>query len=342
MSIAIIIVGYRNPTDIERCLARLATSTRTDFTVVIVENGGRDAFGDLGRRLDATAEPSGAWSTTLSSGQEVRGICPGSNLGYAGAINAAIDALTDEPWRYLWILNPDTEPASTALEVLVDKAERSGCGIVGSRIELADTGTVQMYGVRWRAWLGRGLSIGLGADADAHVDERAVEAQIDFVSGASMLVSRAYVDAVGPLAADYFLYYEDADWCVRRGEHRLGYAHDSVVRHQSGTTIGSHADPREQSPLSAYLMERNRILFSRRFHPLHTPVVVVIALAFLARQAVRGAPSTALVGLRGWGAGVLGRRGAPPASVFATIGPARDPADRNGSGDAHERTDARG
>lgn len=317
MTTPVFIVGYRNPGDIARCLAALSASTDQDFSVLICENGGDEPFRELTALLSGHSSPDlprgTPWSGTLPAGQQVTCVSTGQNLGYAGALNRLLAQLNGREWEHLWILNPDTVPEPEALTRLLDKARDKNYGLVGSRIQFAGTETVQMYGVHWRRWMGRGLSLGLGAHADTPVDESSVERDIDFVSGASMLVSREFVDAVGPLRDDYFLYFEDVDWCLRRGAFRLGYAHQSVVQHQHGSTIGSNTDARLRSALSVYLTERNRILLTRRFFPWCLPTVVPIGLAFVVRYLIQRAPQAFRVGLHGWLDGIRGRSGPPPA-----------------------------
>ena len=109
MHVAVCIVGFRNPDDIEACLAELARSTHADFEVVVCENGGEAAFESLCRRT----------ASNLPSGQPVTVIRAASNLGYAGGVNLCMDAAPGaDAW---WVLNPDTQPAPDALERLCDR-----------------------------------------------------------------------------------------------------------------------------------------------------------------------------------------------------------------------------
>jgi N-acetylglucosaminyl-diphospho-decaprenol L-rhamnosyltransferase len=118
------------------------------------------------------------------------------------------------------------------------------------------TQRVQCYGSRWRPLMGRGFNIGLGAFLDAVPDIDEVERTMNYVSGASLFATREYIENIGLMDERYFLYCEEVDWCLRRGRHRLGYAHDSIVNHAHGTTLGSNSDPRKRSKLSVYLDEK--------------------------------------------------------------------------------------
>src|SRR5262249_2967521 len=151
-------------------------------------------------------------------------------IGFAAGVNLSIRQLRQDPrWSAIWLLNPDTEPKPGALKALVERALQGGYAIVGSRIVLQSTRKVQLYGGRWRPLIARGFNIGMNAPESANADANEIERSMTYVSGASLYATREYVEAVGLMTEDYFLYAEDVDWCFRRGNHRLGYAHDSVV-----------------------------------------------------------------------------------------------------------------
>ncbi len=101
---------------------------------------------------------------------------------------------------------------------------------------------------------------------EASCDVAAVEAQMAYAVGASMLVSAALLRDVGLMAEDYFLYSEEIDWaCRARGRYTLAYADASVVYHKEGGSIGSSSTG-AQSMLAIHYLYRNRLRFIRRFY----------------------------------------------------------------------------
>jgi N-acetylglucosaminyl-diphospho-decaprenol L-rhamnosyltransferase len=239
--------------------------------------------------------------------------CAKDNLGYGGGINLGLDCIaTSSNWSWVWILNPDTEVDRDALAALVSYARDDRYGIVGARLVLAETGRIQLYGGRWRSWLARGFNLGLGAPGDARPETDVIERQLDYISGASMFVSRRFIETVGRPSEGYFLYDEDVDWCLRRGSFPLGYAHDAIVRHRHGATIGSSHNRIRRSGLSVYLDERNKVLLTQRFFPIRYPVVIVVALLLTGQYILAGAYANFGYAVRGWAAGILGRSGPPP------------------------------
>ncbi|MBW8812416.1 MAG: glycosyltransferase family 2 protein [Caulobacterales bacterium] len=301
MHVAVLIVGYRNPDDIVRCLAALSASTHADFSVFVCENGGPEAFARLQAELPAT----------LPGGQAVTLHEAAGNLGFAGGVN---EGLKHNPaadaW---WVLNPDTQPDPGALAAMVARLARGDCDAVGCTLYRPD-GSVQSHGGRWRAWLARAESLGNGERVDSPIDAAQIEQAQSYLNGASMLMGRRFLETVGPMREDYFLYAEESEWCLRalkRGM-RLGFAAEARVMHAHGTTTGANEPMRSRRRLPIYLDTRNRILLTRDLFPARLPVAAAAALAqVLVRYGRHGAWAQLGFGVSGWIAGLRGERGPP-------------------------------
>ena len=301
LRVAVAIVGYRNPDDIVGCLNALAQSTHRDFEVVICENGGLAAYEALSRAIPGA----------LAAGQAVRAFAAPRNLGYAGGVNAAIAAAPEaDLW---WVLNPDTHPDAGAMAALVGRMTAGGCDAAGGMLLRGD-GSVQSWGGLWRGWLARAVSMGFGARAEAAPPAPLVEARQNYLSGASMMIGRRFLDTIGPMREDYFLYCEEVEWCLRARAAglRLGFAPDARVVHDHGATTGAGAAMHELPRLPMYLGERNKILLTRDHFPLRFPIAAACALAMiLLRYGRRGAWRQVGYGVSGWWAGVRNQRGVP-------------------------------
>jgi GT2 family glycosyltransferase len=301
LHVAICIVAFRNPGDVADCLDALSRTEHADFEVIVVENGGAAAFQAL----------SACTPAALPGGQPVRPVCAPSNLGYAGGVNLCMQTAPDAgAW---WVLNPDTCPDPVALSALVERLERGDCDAVGGTIQFS-SGQVQAYGGHWQRLLARAVSIGHGGDIAAGVDPQRIERRQNFLSGASMLIGRRFLETAGPMREDYFLYCEEVEWCLRgvsRGM-RLGFSPRGVVLHKQGTSTGAAADLRQRSKLSVYLNERNRLLLSRDRFPALLPLTIFTTLATLTlRFGKRRAWRQLGYAWRGWAAGLANRRGIP-------------------------------
>jgi hypothetical protein len=98
---------------------------------------------------------------------------------------------------------------------------------------------------------------------------------VDWVSGACLLARREAYERVGPLDERFFLFWEDADWClrVRQAGFRVSYLPTAEATHRVGVSraqrpVGSALDFHR----SAYRFYRKHRLRSRA-HPL-TPLLV--------------------------------------------------------------------
>jgi GT2 family glycosyltransferase len=213
----------------------------------------------LDRGQIAVPESDGTCRVTL--------IRAGDNAGFASGCNAGVTAAGLDNFEYFWFLNPDTVVDRNALVELIKRAQQDAkIGIVGSTLIFYDAPqTVQALG---------GGCMNLSNAASRHVGEgspvsdvspdgTAVERELAFISGASMLVSGQFIREIGPMQEDYFLYYEEIDWATR-GLKRftLGFAPRSHVFHKSG------ANSSQIMPLfTARYFYRNRLRFVRRFLP---------------------------------------------------------------------------
>lgn len=301
MHVAVCIVTFRNPQDIAVCLAALSRSTYSDFEVVICENGGPDAFAKLTADLPAA----------LAGGQAVRAVMSDGNPGYAAGVNRCLrEAPNADAW---WVLNPDTDADSEALQSLVTRLAAGDCDAVAGTV-VTPEGTIDSRAGGWRPWLGRTFSIGFGEAVDAPVDVAAVEHLTAYVPGCCMLLSRRFLETAGPMREDFFLYCEEVEWCLRAGDLglRFGYAPGARVLHFKGTTTGSVGDMRDRPRGPVYLDERNKILLTWIRGPIKLITVAPCALFLLClRFGKRRAWRQLGYAFAGWVAGLRNERGRP-------------------------------
>jgi N-acetylglucosaminyl-diphospho-decaprenol L-rhamnosyltransferase len=333
VKLAVIIVSYCNADDVDRCLKSLARSDWDHFEVFICENGGEAAYGTLLGALvgsDRALQRISDGSDTLDLPQKrlvsvtkcrfqnrsnvVRIGLATENLGYGGGVNAWLEPLLGVPgWGAVLVLNPDTEVDSQGLSELIAKSAE-GFGMVGGSLVFdATPDRIINYGLRWSRMTGRVVAIGRNAPVGSAPSAEDL-GRIDAVSGACVLATRAFVEDVGLMAEDYFLYMEDLDWGCRRGKHRIGFASKAVIRHVGGTTIGSAVAPEKRSHLSIYLSARNGILYARRFAGWRWICHFGVGLLFAARYMLKGSLSAGRVAFVGLLDGAKGKRGRPDAA----------------------------
>ncbi|TCK07543.1 glycosyltransferase family 2 protein [Marinobacterium mangrovicola] len=302
LAIAIIIVGYRNPDDIINCLTSLSESSYTNYEVFIIENGGYDSFVSLQERLKAFS----------AGAQVIHLVNAGQNGGFAAGVNMGIkEANGFDAW---WVLNPDTRPEPDALKALVYKLTVSNYDAVGG-VLLKSDGKIQSLGGYWSIYSIRPISIGNGFSIDTHIDERKVESKMNYITGASILISKKFVETVGLMREDYFLYCEEIEWCIRALNQgmKIGFSKNSIVHHIQGTTTGSGAAPKSRSKLSIFLDERNKILMMSDLNHKFAKIFLsplALSLIFF-RYFVKGNINSFKIALSGWYSGIINKRGKP-------------------------------
>jgi GT2 family glycosyltransferase len=196
----------------------------------------------------------------------------GANLGFAGGNNVGLKyALNRGDCDFAWLLNNDTVVRPDALSCLVRRMqERPDAGICGSTLVYYDNPSkVQAWaGCDYNRWFARGGNLGNFTDAATLPEADAVERQLGYVVGASMLVRKAFLDQIGLMNEQYFLTFEEIDWATRaKGRFTLAYAPSSVVYHREGGATGSHRMRSRRSPLSEFYTIRGRVLFTRNYYP---------------------------------------------------------------------------
>lgn len=199
------------------CLSSLEQLDYPNFNVVVIDNGSTD--GSAARIRDTFP-----WAKVMENGK---------NLGFAGGCNAGIRCAQQQGSDYIWLLNNDTTVDPGALRAMVEKAQTNPTiGAVGSVIYFMDEPT------RLQCWGGGYVNFWLGKSG--HYLKEVADDKIEFITGCSLLLSRAAVDEIGALDEGFFMYWEDVDICfrLRHAGWLLAVAADSKLWHKGYTSIG--------------------------------------------------------------------------------------------------------
>jgi N-acetylglucosaminyl-diphospho-decaprenol L-rhamnosyltransferase len=239
--VRIIIVNYRTASLTIDCLRSLAEQVRRNAPAraAVVDNASNDqSVQQIRRAIDTEGWQDWTTMRELST-----------NGGFAVGNDAALrDALCETPTPdFFWLLNSDTVVRPGALDALLAFMQmHPAAGIAGSRLEDAN-GAVQRSAFRFPGILGE-LESGLHWGIVSRLLARwvtappapASETRADWVAGASMFVRRAVLETCGLLDEQFFMYFDDVDFCRRAG--RAGwecwYVPSSRVVHLVGQSSG--------------------------------------------------------------------------------------------------------
>lgn len=204
--LAVVVVNYNAGVYVSRCVGSVLRRTGgLSVEVVVVDNASRDDSARAARR----ANPA------------IRLIENSTNRGLSAAWNQGA-ALTDAPW--ICFLNPDAEVWSGDLAAFVRAGEsRPDVALLGPLIRNPD-GSIYESGRGFpsvgqavgHAFLGPFSSSNRFTRAYRQADwDRRTEREVEWVSGACLLVRREVFDEIGRFDESFWLYGEELDLCTR-------------------------------------------------------------------------------------------------------------------------------
>ena len=273
IDLATVIVSYRSREPLLECLAALAADVATiPHETVVVDN---DPVDDT---LDAAARAFPG----------VRGIANRENVGYARAVNQGLAATSAE---FVLVMNPDCVPERGAVPALIHYLRAHPRTAVAGPMILDSDGTLQYsarsfpdhltflfnrYSLLTRLFPNNPYSRRyLLTDWD-HTSVR----DVDWVSGACMLVRRAAIAEVGGMDEAFFMFNEDVDWCrrMKSAGWTVTFVPEARVVHHVGASRSKVA--------AKVILERHRgmIHYFHKHHPAH-PVVAFFADALIMLRA---------------------------------------------------------
>lgn len=291
--VAVVILNWNGFSDTIACLDSLLPNLPTSYQVIVCDNDSQD--GSLTKinewasgRADFLGQPDSIQNHAVrpiayieydrmqaEAGGSVNDpqlvlVRTGANLGFAGGNNVGLRYALARGFNYVWLLNNDTVVNARTLPALLERMEMdSTIGMCGSTlVYYYEPETVQALGGAWYDFKkGIGSHLGVGEALKLPRDIADIENALDYVVGASMMVSRPFLEQVGLMCEDYFLYFEELDWAMRaKGRFRLAWAPESLVWHKEGGSIGSSHRSRPSTTSLRYLYP-NRLRFANRFTP---------------------------------------------------------------------------
>lgn len=172
----------------------------------------------------------------------------GKNLGFGAGHNLVFKRTKAD---YYLILNSDAEVDDGTIDGMVDFMEsNNACGIASCKVlgfdnHLQPNGGDFPFGISLLGWLFNLESFGLNSPAFHRNDESYYKNthEVGWVSGNFMVIRKEVFDSVGLFNDDYFMYFEDVEFCYRakKAGFKIMINPEFAIKHLSG---GSLDDPR--------------------------------------------------------------------------------------------------
>lgn len=200
----IIVLSWNGKDDTLECLRSLRKVSYPRWKALVVDNASTD----------------GTVEAVRTEFPDYELLVNATNLRYAGGNNKGISFALDHGAEIAVLLNNDTVVEPEFLTSLVTTAmSETATGIVGPKIlYYSDPRRIWYAGGKiswWQGWVShRGIR-------ELDRGQYDTPEPTDYATGCCILVKREVISHIGMLDESYFIYGEDADWCLRAA--RAGY-----------------------------------------------------------------------------------------------------------------------
>lgn len=263
-SVAIIIVNWNGGKYLPDCLESIKHQTCKDFDIILVDNASSDDSLEIAKKYKDVA---------IIKNDKNYGFAKGNNIGVRKALR--------DGYKYVVLVNNDTEADRNWLAALVSLAEKDPkFGAIQSKILLADSGLINTAGGELH-YLGFGY-----CGHYKEVDNFSETSDICVASGASVLLRASVLKDVGLFDESFFMYAEDADlsWRIKAAGYKIAFEPKSVIYHKYSFSKNKN---------KFYYAERNRLIFVIKNYDAKTflllsPAFLVTELAMILFAAMDG------------------------------------------------------
>jgi GT2 family glycosyltransferase len=221
----IVVLTWNGKPDTLECLNSLRLVEYRNFRILVVDNASTD----------------GTCEAIKKQFPDVELIVNRENLRFAGGNNIGIRYALEHGADFVLLLNNDTVVDKHFLTYLtVAAATNPQIGMVGPKIYyFGDQQRLWFAGGKIVWWKGLISHIGIREKDHGQYD---TQGETDYITGCCVLVRRSVIESIGMLDERYFIYGEDADWCVRaiRKGYKLVFVPASIICHKVSVSAGGH------------------------------------------------------------------------------------------------------
>ena len=276
--VLVLTVHYRSADDCIQCMQSVAQSDYGNWMHVVIDNASPDDsaavlgsyFQERGQTVKSTEEPEDFFPA----------FSPGRFLLYLHRKNNGFAAGNNEVLRrilpmdcYVWLLNPDVRVAPDAMRKFAERMAADSRQVLGCSIYTWKHPEKYLhaggYSIQWLTGSVKPVT--------------SSSTSPDYIYGASLFTCMQAFRETGLLPEDYFLYWEEAHWCLsaRRKGYRLSLLPDAKVYDKVGGSTG-------RGFLAFYYYTRNGLRFLSWFRPALLPWVFCLNFGRMLVKLLKG------------------------------------------------------
>ena len=249
--VSIIILNWNGWADTLECLASLNRLDYNNFEIILIDNASKERPPLVSVQFLKLA---------------IFQIFNEKNLGFAGGNNQGIKIALERGADYVLLLNNDTTIETDFLSKLIEAGENNKAyGIFGPVIYCSDEPEKIWFAGGQFNWLKtRGSHIFIKPSEEFK--------KVDYITGCCLLAKKTVIEKIGLLSEDYFLYYEDADYCERAKKHniKLWYDPSIVIWHKNAQSTDGSGSVTHQK-----YQKKAQMRFALKYAPLRTKLHVL-------------------------------------------------------------------
>ncbi len=242
--VCVIIVNYNGKIDTEECVKSIKKNL-TDYKIIIVDNN---------------SPKDKVIYNEIVDDKNCEIVYLEKNVGFAAGNNAGIECAKKYNPDYYFLLNNDTVIGNDCLLRLEKKAkEYNNEAVLTTKIVYYDENDCIWYGgCRYDKSVGEYKILGLREKDSVEYNQ---ERYVEYITGCAMFIPEKVFKKVGKMSEDYFLYYEDADYCqrIRRSGFKMAYIPSVIILHKE-----SRSTKRGSNGYHYYIL-RNYLIYINRF-----------------------------------------------------------------------------
>jgi len=276
--VSVVIPTWNLKKDLGECIDSIKSSTYNCYEIIVVDNNSTDGTIEL----------------LNESYKDVILIRNSENLGFAAAVNKGIEKAIDLDSKFVFVLNNDAIIYPSTLTRLVEISRSiSRLGIIVPKVMFYDHQDI-IYSIGDKVFPLFPIPIRIGFKKKDRQKYNKIF-HLDYVTGCAMLIPIETIKKVGFFNENFFMYYEDAEFCFRTKKENLKIICDGNNRVLHKVALSSKNIKAKIIRMRA----KNRIIFFSRYHHgifgfLSIPLILFIDILklvnmfFIKREKERG------------------------------------------------------